>query len=266
MENTTLFQAQWRWPRFLFCHFFAAALLGLWLFEPVRAAFFAFDTQLFHLLNAPLADNAAWRLVWAIASLRPFDILVGLILLCLLIRGDWLYPAVQVRAATLGFIATLIMLLVIRVLFTKLAKHTGWQHASPSERIPGAVHLSDYYPEWERRFELKDRSSRSFPGDHASVLMIWALFLGCFVRTAWQGLLVGGLAVLFMLPRLVAGAHWASDDYVGGLVMALLALAWSMYTPFAAWASAHLLRLTAPLFRPFKRVPLMNRLSVVRLP
>ncbi len=266
MVKPDLFQAQWRWPRFLFCHLFAAALLGLWLFEPVRASFFAFDTQLFQALNAPLADHTVWRHVWAIASLRPFDALVGLILLCLLIRGDWLYPAVQARAALLGFVATLVVLLVIRVLFAKLVKYTGWQHASPSERVPGSIRLSDYFPDWEHRFELKDRSSRSFPGDHASVLMIWALFLGCFVRTAWQGLLVGAVAVLFMLPRLVAGAHWASDDYIGGLAMALLALAWSMYTPFAAWASAWLSRLTAPLFRLLARVPVLNRLSVVRLP
>ncbi|WP_263144564.1 phosphatase PAP2 family protein [Pseudomonas sp. RIT-PI-AD] len=266
MDKAHLFQAEWRWTRFLLCHAIALVLLGLWLFEPVRAAFFGFDTRLFHLLNAPLADNALWRHVWAVASLRPFDILVGLILLSLLIRGDWLYPAVQARAATFGFIATLILLLVIRVLFSKLAKHLGWQHASPSEQLDGAVHLSDFFPEWERRYELKDRSGSSFPGDHASVLMIWALFLGCFVRTAWQGLVIGGLALLFMFPRLVAGAHWASDDYIGGLAMALPALAWSMYTPFAAWASERLMRLTAPVFRALARVPLLNRLSVVRLP
>ena len=33
-----------------------------------------------------------------------------------------------------------------------------------------------------------------------------------------------------MLPRLVAGAHWGQDDYIGGLLMALLALGWSCYT------------------------------------
>lgn len=264
MDKATPFQATWSWKPFIACHLLALALLVLWLWEPTRAAMNLFDVSLFHLLNAPLATNETWRLTWAVASTRPFDLLVGVILLLLLIRGDWIFKASQVRAATFGFICAAVILVVVRVLYAKIAHHFGWQHASISTVLPDAVRLEQYFPSWEdTAFEIKDESARSFPGDHASVLLIWALFLTLFSRTLLQWVVIWGLALLFMLPRLVAGAHWGQDDYIGGVQMALVALAWSCFTPFAAKGSAALVRWTDPLFGLLAKIPLLNRLSVV---
>lgn len=124
--------------------------------------------------------------------------------------------------------------------------------------------MSDYFPTWEKTWELKDRSSQSFPGDHASVLLIWGLFMGVFSRSITQFLVVWGLTLLFMLPRLVAGAHWGQDDYIGGVLLAVLALGWGYYTPYAARMSNVLLRLTQPLFNLLNRIPLLSSMSVVR--
>ncbi|MBB3273157.1 membrane-associated phospholipid phosphatase [Pseudomonas sp. OG7] len=223
-----------------------------------------FDEWLFHSLNAPLADSTTWRYIWTVGSLRPFDIVVGLILLAVLIRGDWVFKAAQVRQAFFGFLVTLLLLVVIRALFSKWVDAAGWQHKSPSMMFDDVVHLSDYYPNLEAAWELKDRSSKSFPGDHASVLLIWALFMSVFSRRLVQYLVIWGLAVLFMLPRLVAGAHWGQDDYIGGLLMAVLALGWSYYTPLAAKGSAALMRWTAPLFNIAAKLPLVRRLAVIR--
>ena len=214
--------------------------------------------------HAPLADNTLWRYIWTLGSLRPFDIVVGLILLTVLIRGNWVFKASQVREAFFGFLVTLILLVVIRALFSKWVDAAGWQHVSPSMVFDNVVHLSDYYPNLEKAWELKDRSGKSFPGDHASVLLIWALFMSLFSRRLGQYLVIWGLAVLFMLPRLVAGAHWGQDDYIGGLLMALLALGWSCHTPLAAKGSALLMRWTAPLFTLAAKLPLVGRLAVVR--
>ena len=63
---------------------------------------------------------------------------------------------------------------------------------------------------------------------------------------------------------MVAGAHWGQDDYIGGLLMAVLALGWSLYTPLAARSSAALVRWTAPLFRLLGRLPLVGRMAVLR--
>lgn len=202
--------------------------------------------------------------MWAVASLRPFDAVVGVILLTLLIRGEWVFKAFEVRQAFFGFLAILLLLLFIRMLFSKLAAQMGWQHNSPSMVISGAIHMSDYFPDLERTWELKDRSSQSFPGDHASVLLIWGMFMSVFAKRIGQVVLIWGLALLFMMPRLVAGAHWGQDDYIGGVLLALLALGWGYCTPFAAKVAGWLLHRTQPVFTVLQRVPVINRLSVIR--
>ena len=266
MDNRPLFQAKWSWGPLAACTLLPIALLCFWLWPLGQMLCTAFDEWLFHSLNAPLTDHAVWRAIWTVGSLRPFDIVVGLILLGLLIKGNWVFKACQVREAFFGFLVTLILLVVIRALFSKWADAMGWQHESPSMVLPDAVRLSDFYPHLESRWELKDRSGQSFPGDHASVLLIWALFMSLFSRRVGQYLVIWGLAVLFMLPRLVAGAHWGQDDYIGGLLMAILALGWSCYTPLAAKASAALLRWTSGLFALLARLPLVKCLSVVKTP
>lgn len=102
------------------------------------------------------------------------------------------------------------------------------------------------------------------PGDHASVLLIWAMFMTVYSRTVGQRVIIWALAFLFMMPRLVAGAHWGQDDYIGGVMIALLALGWSCYTPFAAMATRFLLGVTAPIFNLLARLPLIRCLSIMK--
>ncbi|HXQ99281.1 MAG TPA: phosphoesterase, partial [Pseudomonas sp.] len=98
----------------------------------------------------------------------------------------------------------------------------------------------------------------------ASVLLIWAMFMSVYSRTVGQRVVIWALAFLFMMPRLVAGAHWGQDDYIGGVMIALLALGWSCYTPFVAVVSRFLLHITAPIFNLFARLPLIGRLSIMK--
>ncbi|MEB0092822.1 phosphatase PAP2 family protein [Pseudomonas sp. CCI1.2] len=266
MNNSDLFQARWNISRLLLCNLLALALMCFWLWPTGHAVFTQFDEWLFHLLNHPLAESTVWLYIWTVASMRPFDIIVGLILLTLLIKGDWVFEAIHVRQAFFGFLAILILLLIIRTIFEKSVKHMGWQHSSPSVVLPGALSMSAFFPNLPEALDLKDSSNQSFPGDHASVLLIWALFITLFSRTNGQRLVIWGLAFLFMMPRLVAGAHWGQDDYVGGVAMAALALGWGYYTPLAAHASRFLLRVTESLFKPLSFLPVIKHMSVVRFP
>lgn len=264
MGYPPLFQAKWNISRLVLCNLVALGLLAIWMWPTGHAVFNQFDEWLFHLLNRPLEQHVVWLDIWTVASMRPFDAVVGLILLSLLIKGDWVFKAAQVRAALFGFVSILILLLIIRTLFSKWLDHSSLQHDSPSMVLDGAIRLSDIFPGLEKSWELKDRSSQSFPGDHASVLLIWAMFMSVFSRTLMQRVVIWGLALLFMLPRLVAGAHWGQDDYIGGVLIALLALGWGYYTPFAAVASNLWLKVTAPIFTLAGKLPLVNRMSVVR--
>jgi membrane-associated phospholipid phosphatase len=88
--------------------------------------------------------------------------------------------------------------------------------------------------------------------------------MGVFSRTVGQFVAIWGLALLFMLPRLVAGAHWGQDDYIGGMLLAVWALGWGYYTPFAYHASNFWLKVTSPIFNLLSKLPLVSRMSVVR--
>ena len=144
--------------------------------------------------------------------------------------------------------------------FSPLVAHFHWQRASPSLTVKGAVLISELFPGWQGLLHVKDSSGRAFPGDHASVLMLWALFVSAFAG-GWRRWLVWSLAALFMLPRVVAGAHWLSDVLVGGTFLALTTIAWGLCTPYAARAAALMDRLATPLALRLGRLPGLRRLA-----
>jgi hypothetical protein len=74
MNNPGLFQARWNLRQLALCNFVPLALLAFWLWPTGQMLCVIFDEWLFHLLNAPLASNPIWLRIWAIASLRPFDV------------------------------------------------------------------------------------------------------------------------------------------------------------------------------------------------
>lgn len=111
--------------------------------------------------------------------------------------------------------------------------------------------------------EIKDRSSRSFPGDHASVLLLWTAFLSLFTRGK-RLLLVWLTGIFLLLPRLVAGAHWLSDNLVGGGFVVMQTLAWGYYTAAGHWAYRFLDRLGEPFVRLARKIPVLNRMAILQ--
>lgn len=262
MNKPELFSTKWRWCSLAIFNLAAIILLAGWLWQPTRQLWDALDAQVFHLLNARLANSALWAHIWGIGNMRPVDAGVGVVLLSLLIKRDFIFAGTQLRRAAFAFLALILMLLLVRFSFDAVLKILHWNRTSPSLVIPDAVRLTQLFPDWVTHWYLKDSSEQCFPGDHASVLLIWAMLATGFVR-GWKLFLVWGLALFFMLPRLVAGAHWASDDFVGGVFLAFVAFGWGYYSPYVAKVSAWLERLCTPLLSMLNKVPLLNRLSVI---
>ena len=260
--NPTFLNDQWRTRPLIACHVVALLLLASWVWAPSRALWDQFDLQLFALLNQPVHAAGLWAKTWAIGSMRPVDMGVGVLMLAVMLKADLVFSGAQVRKALYAFLATLTLMLLFRVGFAEVVKLMGWQRPSASLVVEGAARLTELFPGWEERWDLKDSATRSFPGDHASVLLIWAMFLSFFARNG-RLLLIWTMAVIFMLPRLVAGAHWGSDALVGGVFLALLGLAWACFTPFAYKASEWLEQATLPLTRVLSQLPLIGRLSVI---
>jgi membrane-associated phospholipid phosphatase len=253
---------QWRIRPLVASHFVALLLLASWLWAPSRVLWDQFDLQLFALLNEPVHSAGLWAQTWAIGSMRPVDMGVGVLMLAVMLKADLVFSGAQVRKALYAFLTALIVMLLFRVGFAELVKLMGWQRPSASLVVEGAARLTELFPDWEERWDMKDSATRSFPGDHASVLLIWAMFMSFFARN-WRLLLVWSMAVIFMLPRLVAGAHWGSDALVGGLLLALLGLTWSCFTPLAYKTSECLEYVTQPLLKSLAAQPILGRLTVI---
>ena len=254
---------RWNWPRLIFFHVIALLLLASWLWQPARMLWDRLDIQIFHSLNAPLASNNAWAHLWAFGSMRLADMAVGLIMLGFLVKANFLFSGNQVRTALFAFLSVLFLLLFIRIgLFAPLVKAMHWQHDGPSLVLDGAVRLGKLFPEWEKFSHIKDNSNNSFPGDHASVLLLWAMFISPFARR-WQRVLIWLITAVFLLPRLVAGAHWGTDIFIGGVFLSLVAFSWGFYTPFAACSVRLLEWFFAPVFRFLQKIPGLNRISLI---
>lgn len=247
-------------------------LLGLttllaisWLWAPLRTCWQSADLALFYSLNRPIAESHLYALGWAIMNMRPVDALVGVLLFSLILRGGWTVPASRVRHTMIAMVVLLLWMVLLRVGFTSLLDAIHWSRASPSETLSDAIKLTQVFPGWDEKYHLKDGSPISFPGDHASVLLIWAMWVSRFVSPAKQAI-VWCLALFFSLPRLVAGAHWLSDDLVGGLAIALFAYGTAVHTPLLTCISGHIERFTAPLWRLMGKLPLLRRMHFFTQP
>ncbi|MDG9926460.1 MULTISPECIES: phosphatase PAP2 family protein [unclassified Pseudomonas] len=263
MDKAPRIQAAWRWPAFLGLHLLALALLASWIPEAGRQVWREAGTHFFLALHGTLGHNALWDALWALCSTRLWDILVGALMLALLLHHGWAFRGAESRRALFHVLALMLILVLLRTVFSKLVGYMHWQHASPSELIPGSYRLSDAFPGLERVFEVKDRSSRSFPGDHASVLFVWGLFMACFCR-GWKLWASLALVLFCTLPRLMAGAHWLEDVAVGGVLLAALAFAWGYCTPLAGFVAAGLERCSQPLLPWLQRLPAVGRWGVLQ--
>ena len=76
----------------------------------------------------------------------------------------------------------------------------------------------------------KDSSRDSFPGDHGMMLIIFAVFMLRYF-TVRSFIIALGIFVIFILPRIMIGAHWFSDIAVGSLSVVLVGLSWWLLTP-----------------------------------
>lgn len=256
--------AHWHARNFILLQLASFILLLSWAMPATKPLWHAIDEPVFRLLNGSLGHLSAWDFLWALLSTRIADLLAALIMLCSLILGGIMFDRHHLLRALLTFICLLVFTLVVRTLFTRAVDTAGLQHASPSVFFGDGFSLSRAYPWMEEIMEIKDRSSRSFPGDHASVLLLWTAYLSLFVRGK-RLLLVWLTGIFLLLPRLVAGAHWLSDNLAGGGFVVMQTLAWGYYTTAGKQVYRLLNALAIPCIRLARKIPGINRLAIIRL-
>ncbi|HQW29365.1 MAG TPA: phosphatase PAP2 family protein [Verrucomicrobiales bacterium] len=182
------------------------------------------DYNVFGNLNGGLRDNRTAQMIWAAANNRAFDLvsaaLLGLVVWISVFRKA--IPEERLEQLKVG-----IFLLIVTVVLVQAFRFTvfDFSRLSPSLIITDlAVRLSQLdHITWT----LKDTSASSFPGDHGAVLLVGVVYITYFSGRRWGALAIM-VAILCALPRLIAGAHWATDILVGSTFITLVSSSWSL--------------------------------------
>lgn len=226
----------WQWKTLLIWTALSALLFASWWpLELTRAYWDAVDLWVFRTANA----TVTWEpmaILWALSGDRRFDYFSALIIfgiyLAYISRGD----LARFRDGVAFGIMTAVILLIVIVLQREII---SFPRLSPSLALDSYHSIQTLVP-WSL---AKEGSNSSFPGDHATVTMIIAVLW--WVGFNWRfGLLGFVLGFLFAMPRIAAGAHWATDVLIGGGFVTLLTIGLVLGTPFGWWVYGFAVRQT----------------------
>ena len=230
----------------------ASALLGSWLrcqesyrdergrpalrYTQTETLWKTMDYNAFSALNGTMKDNPVMQVIWGIGNHRAFDLFAAAWMVLLFVIYYVRNPRNEDRVALIqfGLYMTITLLLVSAI--SELTLH--FQRLSPGaidEMRSRAILLPDLTD--RITWPVKIRSSNSFPGDHAMVLM----FIGSYIiyrLRSWYGWAAGFGMVVFMLPRLAGGGHWLSDILAGSLFFYLFFFPLFMFEPLRERALA----------------------------
>lgn len=215
----------------ILCNIVGALLLGSWLASSpangYHGPWLALDKSVFYFFNQLLVQSKSFMYFVAVVNLRVFDVVAFVAMLAIFysyyrknnVEGKrWLF--------CIG-VAMLVSAVVIKQ-FDRLL---------PIDRVSASIYFDQLYHNVNWLSQLsgiaaKDKSASSFPGDHGMMLLIFSVYMWKYIgRAAFCKALA--VFVVFSLPRIMGGAHWFTDVYVGSVSFVLLVLSWILLTPAA---------------------------------
>ena len=210
---------------------FFFTLFGLCLFTSYFVfadSWAALDKTVFYFFNTKLIPDSPFTYAVAYSNLRVFDaisfVAMGLLYLYYFQRQD--------NKGRRTMICLGLCMLLAGVLIKQCAWLLPIAHPSPTYFFDDAVRVSRVV-----EFATKDADRNSFPGDHGMMLMVFAAFMArYFGRRAFTVAVL--VVVIFSLPRIMSGAHWFSDIYMGSFAIACMTLSWLLLTPASDWCAA----------------------------
>ena len=215
---------------FFALHMLAVALLASLFLPHSDAIWKGIDTVFFVTLNSSISDHPIQQAFWAVFNIKITDIfgasfLFGCFLLYVF-EGEGQERRKRVAELIYTLVWFEISILLCKQCFTPICEHLGISRHSPTVVMKASVMLSEVAP-WVK---IKDSSYFCFPADHACIVFQWCAFLWFFA--GWKrGLFAYLFSILFILPRLISGAHWLSDLIVGSGSIVIIALSWALCTP-----------------------------------
>ncbi|SUW62937.1 Inner membrane protein yeiU [Buttiauxella agrestis] len=212
-----------RLPLILVLNALGLALFFSWYLPAGHGSWFVLDSGIFHFFNQALVKSRAFLELVAITNNRVFD---GISLLAMGSLFFW-YWRKESAIGRRRMVIMGIVMLFCAIIINQLG------HLIPESHVSPTLYFTDIYRVSELlHFPTKDASSDSFPGDHGLMLLIFTGFmLRYFGKKAFAIAVV--IFLIFMLPRVMIGAHWFTDIFVGSLSVALVCLPWALLTPLS---------------------------------
>ncbi len=212
-----------RLPLILLLNALGLALFFSWYLPENHGFWFNIDSTLFHFFNNELVKSHTFLTLIAITNNRAFD---GISLLAMGVLFSWFWWHEDAPGRRRLVLMGVVMLLAA-VVINQLGHLIPVVHSSPTLFFTDINRVSELL-----HFPTKDASSDSFPGDHGLMLLIFTGFmLRYFGLRAF--LIAAAIFIIFSAPRIMIGAHWFTDVYVGSLSIALVGLPWVLLTPLS---------------------------------
>ena len=260
--HMSYFAKHMKWRPFLLYHLVAFFLFFSWIFPPTATLWQEFDIAIFRFLNGSLENRPLTQVFWALANVKITDLfgaifMAAFSLIYVFEKGK---ETAKHRLAQFFYLCIWgeIGILTLKEVIFPLLVSVNFLRESPSLIFNDTIRLSGIVS-W---LKIKDHSYWSFPGDHAFIALQWAGFITYFC--GWRhGILAYLSSIFFILPRLIAGAHWMTDALIGSFSLALILLAWGAATPLYAFSMKYLEQFSAFLFRCIST--LYSKLGVTRV-
>lgn len=211
----------------IICNILGLLLFGSWFITHYQGFWFEIDKAIFYLFNEQLVLSKAFMYFVAFVNLRAFDIVAFLAMLGIFYSY---YRKSNVEGKRWLFCVGVAMLFsaIIMKQFDRMLEIERESASIFLEQMYHNVHFVSELSGWP----AKDQSGSSFPGDHGMMLLIFVAYMWKYMDKGafWKSLAV---FVLFSFPRIMSGAHWFSDIFVGSVSFALVILSWILLSPAA---------------------------------
>lgn len=198
--------------------FGACLMASYFLFD---AAWKDLDTKIFYYFNDRLTPGSRFTTLVAYTNMRIFDavsfVAMGLLYLHYFRQRD--------NAGKRMLICVGLCMLLTGIVIKHCGGFIPITHPSPTYTYEDVNRVSKMVD-----FATKDADRNSFPGDHGMMLMVFAAYMArYFGRRAFTAAAL--IVIVFAMPRILSGAHWFSDVYMGSLAIACMTVSWILLTP-----------------------------------
>ena len=198
----------------IFFSWYLPAQHGFWL---------SIDTHIFYFFNQHILPDTFFASFVAYINNRQFDLVI------LLAMGALYYNTFRKKdyMGKRHLVIVGLVMVISAVLINQIGQNI------PIERPSPTLHFQDVHRVGVvTGIPTKDASGDSFPGDHGLMLLIFCSFILRYLsfRSFLCALLI---TIVFSLPRIMAGAHWASDILVGSISLTLITTSWLLITPLS---------------------------------